>query len=56
VKILITGGTGFIANELLTRLQKNGYDVYNLERYAAGRYSQKKNFLRYLEILEMQHQ
>jgi nucleoside-diphosphate-sugar epimerase len=44
VKILITGGTGFIASELLTRLQKNGYDVYNLERYAAGRYSQQKKF------------
>jgi nucleoside-diphosphate-sugar epimerase len=44
VKILVTGGTGFIAGELLTRLQKNGYDPYNLERYAAGRYSQQKRF------------
>lgn len=44
MKILITGGTGFIAGELLSRLQENGYDVYNLERYAAGRYSQRKRF------------
>jgi dTDP-glucose 4,6-dehydratase len=44
VKVLVTGGTGFIANELLMRLQKNGYDVYNLERYSAGRFSQQKEF------------
>jgi dTDP-glucose 4,6-dehydratase len=44
VKVLITGGTGFIANELLTRLKRNGYDLYNLERYEAGRFSQQKEF------------
>ena len=44
MKILVTGGTGFIANELLSKLEEKGHDVYNLERYVTGRYSQQKKF------------
>jgi nucleoside-diphosphate-sugar epimerase len=44
MKILVTGGTGFIANELLSKLDEKGHDVFNLERYVTGRYSQQKKF------------
>jgi UDP-glucose 4-epimerase len=44
MKILVTGGTGFIANELLSSLPEHGHDGFNLERYVAGRYSEQKKF------------
>jgi dTDP-glucose 4,6-dehydratase len=40
VKILTTGGTGFIGSHLVARLVEKGYDVWNLERYVTGRFGQ----------------
>lgn len=37
MKILVTGGTGFIGSHLIPKLQKKGYDVFNMERYVTGR-------------------
>lgn len=38
LKVLVTGGTGFIGTELIPKLVELGYDVYSLERYVTGRY------------------
>lgn len=38
MKILITGGTGFIGSNLINELQKRNHEVYNIERYVTGRH------------------
>jgi len=38
VKVLVTGGTGFIGSHLIPSLVELGYDVYSLSRYVTGRY------------------
>ncbi|MGC8622143.1 MAG: NAD-dependent epimerase/dehydratase family protein [Caldisphaera sp.] len=38
-KILLTGATGFIGKELVSKLLKQGYEIHTIERYVTGRYS-----------------
>lgn len=38
MKVLITGGNGFIGSYLIPKLVEFGHDVYSLERYVTGRY------------------
>lgn len=38
MKVLVTGGSGFIGAELLPKLVELGHEVYSLERYVTGRY------------------
>ena len=38
VKILVTGGSGFIGSHLIPKLVELGHEVYSLERYVTGRY------------------
>ena len=38
MKVLITGGNGFIGSHLIPKLVEFEYDVYSLERYVTGRY------------------
>jgi len=38
MKVLVTGGSGFIGAELLPRLIELGHEVCSLERYVTGRY------------------
>ncbi len=38
MKVLVTGGTGFIGSHLIPKLVELGHDVYSLERYITGRY------------------
>ena len=40
MRILVTGGTGFIGSHLIPKLIEKGYDVWSLERYVAGRIGQ----------------
>jgi len=37
MRILVTGGTGFIGSHLIPKLIEREHDVYNLERYVTGR-------------------
>lgn len=38
MKVLVTGGSGFIGSHLIPRLIESGHEVYSLERYVTGRY------------------
>jgi len=38
VKVLVTGGSGFIGSHLIPKLAELGHEVYSLERYVTGRY------------------
>lgn len=42
MRIIVTGGTGFIGSNLILELQKQEHEVYNLERYVTGRYNGEK--------------
>ena len=42
-KILVTGGTGFIGKDLISRLVEKGHDIVTLERYVTGRYTLDNN-------------
>jgi nucleoside-diphosphate-sugar epimerase len=43
MRIIVTGGTGFIGSNLIPELQKQEHEVYNLERYVTGRYNGEKS-------------
>lgn len=38
MKVLVTGGSGFIGSHLTPKLAELGHEVYSLERYVTGRY------------------
>jgi nucleoside-diphosphate-sugar epimerase len=38
MKVLVTGGSGFIGSHLILNLAELGHEVYSLERYVTGRY------------------
>jgi dTDP-glucose 4,6-dehydratase len=38
MKVLVTGGSGFIGGHLIPKLTELGHEVYSLERYVTGRY------------------
>lgn len=38
MKVLVTGGSGFIGSNLTPKLVESGHEVYSLERYVTGRY------------------
>jgi len=37
MRVLVTGGTGFIGSHLIPKLLEKGYDVWELQRYVTGR-------------------
>ncbi len=48
-RILVTGTTGFIGKELVSKLLEKNFEVHILERYVTGRYSldQKDNIIKH---------
>jgi len=40
LKVLVTGGTGFIGSHLIPELVEKGFEVWSLERYVTGRVGQ----------------
>ena len=36
MKILVTGGAGFIGSNLIKRLLKEGHEVHSLDNYSTG--------------------
>ncbi len=38
MRVLVTGGSGFIGSHLIPKLAELGQEVYSLERYVTGRY------------------
>jgi nucleoside-diphosphate-sugar epimerase len=38
MRVLVTGGSGFIGSHLIPKLIELGHEVYSLERYVTGRY------------------
>jgi dTDP-glucose 4,6-dehydratase len=41
MRVLVTGGTGFIGSHLIPKLTDKGYDVWSMERYVTGRIGQQ---------------
>ena len=37
MRILVTGGAGFIGSNLINRLVKEGHDVHSLDNYDSGK-------------------
>ena len=36
MKVLVTGGTGFVGTNLIKRLLKDGHDVVSIDNYSSG--------------------
>ena len=53
-KILVTGGSGYKGNVLISKLIKNNYSVINVDKNLFGRNTQKSKFLKNysLDILD----
>lgn len=52
MKILVTGGTGFIGTHLVKELVKNNEEVYSLERYVTARYALPKDVMTFFGDLK----
>ena len=61
MKILVTGGAGFIGTNLIKRLIKEGHDVFSLDNYVVGTRSNHVNGCEYMngdviDIMELKYQ
>ncbi len=61
MKILVTGGAGFIGTNLIKKLVSEGHDVYSLDNYVVGTRSNHVNGCEYMtgdvnDIIELRYQ
>ena len=52
MKILVTGGGGYVGSELVTELADNGYEVVCLDRFSYGEPQFGKKYENMIEILK----
>ena len=49
MRILVTGGAGFVGTNLIKRLLENNYEVISIDNYNTGLKSNHQNGCEYLE-------
>ncbi|MCX7735062.1 MAG: GDP-mannose 4,6-dehydratase, partial [bacterium] len=52
MKILVTGGAGFIGSNLVEELLKKGYDIKILDNFSTGKKENIYEFLNDIELVE----
>jgi nucleoside-diphosphate-sugar epimerase len=50
MRFLVTGGSGFIASNLIRRLASEGNEVHATERYVTGRYTKLPALIHYVDL------
>ena len=50
MKILVTGGAGFVGTNLIKRLVKEGHDVVSLDNYSSGLKENEQDLCKYVEL------
>jgi nucleoside-diphosphate-sugar epimerase len=48
MKILVTGGAGFVGTNLIKRLLKDGHTVLSMDNYSTGKKENRTNWLVYI--------
>ena len=54
MRILVTGGVGFVGTNLIKRLLKDGHDIVSLDNYSTGKKQNHIEIENYLLVLIFQ--
>ena len=46
MRVLVTGGAGFVGTNLIKRLLSEGHEVISVDNYSTGRYKNQQNHYR----------
>ena len=50
MKILVTGGVGFVGTNLIKRLLNDGHDVTSLDNYSTGKKENEQEGCTYIDV------
>jgi len=50
MKVLVTGGAGFVGTNLIKRLLKDGHEVVSLDNYSTGKKENEQDGCKYIEV------